>query len=237
MVTTYFVKHREDYDLENAYLVTCPKKRLPNYFQPSRPVGIAHDITDHLVHNSKLHPLVDEMVAIGVYYGRCSSAIGIENDLLFLMEENILIDVKEGESKVKLLGQRDEDFEAFLQANLSILKGVKVREDINQLFEKNISQSRSLNKYVKIWKDEEFSLLVMKSLSKGMVYFEREYQASPFNAQLIYTTIYRYMDNAIKKLGAEIDFKFLVHRKEGHVDCFHKEEGMFQYSQELLWTV
>lgn len=62
----YIVKpHKTPKGDYRGYNVTSLTKKIPSYFTPGLGSIIAHDITDHILHDPNIHPLMDELTAIG----------------------------------------------------------------------------------------------------------------------------------------------------------------------------
>lgn len=226
MATTYFVKYSEHDDLENAYLVTCPKKKLPSFFEPTSYKVVAHDITDHVVYNPKLSSVVDEFVALGAAFNRSSDSWILHNDIHYVLEHTFDGDEID-DGVIRLLDLDDceaEDFDDFLSSNLSLFEKTRILEMVEIFYESFLPWTVCMDIWRPLLQHEGFKTLLKKSLSKGVCVSNTAYNHSRDNADAIYNRILRYIERSFEReFTTELDFRFIVHRKHGHVDCAHRE--------------
>lgn len=213
----YHVEYKVDDDTGiSGYQVRSNQKQLPPYFLPTFDRGVAHDIVDHLTHNPQLHPIVDELVAIGVAWFREQGVDNLRHDV-----EGLLYSFYEEEVS-EIGSSKDEDY-----VTKEIFK-IHYTQPIDEELEAEVQHildtysystpGEWLNKYRK-----HLERHVLKALTKGYRMGEKLYRYQD-NA----VHIHRSIEGYVKKYGGQYPngdsamFRFFVDRKHGNVRCQHK---------------
>lgn len=216
----------------DGYVGKKNSRPLPSYFQPTNNgAGIAHDVVDHLISYSVLHPIMDEYIAIGAAYYRSDNEIILKNDIESLTSafvENITdIYTEEKPSSVlytpPVIKIKDHEQYNYLTTLVEVF--------VSRYYDKEhfiVGEERLYFPYIET---------VAKLLDYGYWLAHQKYK-EPTNAAAIYSKIQEFTIKHRPKeepyyIKSSSDryptFKFHVYRDTGDVVCLMKEPYELYY--------